>query len=154
MQFTVNDQEAQAYLKKKIKQVQKIKGGEQPFVKVLSAVVFADIMSHFKTESGPGGPWVAWSQIYSEHMHLIGKGGNNLLQDTGRLRGSFFPTNTRVSSQGILWFNPAKTKSGFPYAAAHQEGGPKLPARPFMWLSEEAKDNISKQTLRFLEDES
>lgn len=153
MEFAINDEDAQKFLKKKIEKVAKIKGTDPKYVKVLSAVVFQDIMDHFKNEAGSEGPWKAWSKVYADHMAKIGKGGNKILQDTGRMRGAFQPTDSKTSSQGILWFNPAKTKTGFPYAAAHQEGGSKLPQRDFMWLSDLAKENIAEQTLRFLEDE-
>ncbi len=153
MEIAVNDEDAQKFLKKKIEKVKKIKGSDSKYVKVLSAVVFQDIMDHFKKEEGSEGPWKAWSDVYAKHMAQIGKGGNQILQDTGRLRGSFQPTDTKSSAQGILWFNPAKTSKGFPYAAAHQEGGSKLPQRDFMWLSDLAKENIAEQTLKFLEDE-
>ena len=110
-------------------------------------------MDHFKQEQGTGRvPWVKWSKSHRKAMERIGKGGNKILQDTGRLRGSFLPTQRRMSAEGILWFNPAKTKKGFPYAAAHQEGGEKLPARPFMWISDKTLDNIGAQTLKFLEE--
>lgn len=154
MDFTVNDKEAQSFLKKKLKQVKSIQAGEDSYVKLLSPVVFSDIISHFEKESGPEGPWKPWSKMYNEHMQAIGKGGNKILQDTGNLRQAFQPTNVKSSGRGILWFNPAKTQSGFPYAAAHDTGGPRLPKRSFMWLSAEARQNISKQTLKFLESEA
>lgn len=47
-------------------------------------------------------------------MKELGKGGNKILQDSGRLRNSFKPQNYRSVSEGILWFNNAQTKSGFP----------------------------------------
>jgi hypothetical protein len=53
-----------------------------------------------------------------------------------------------------LWFNDARTKDGYPYAAGHDKGtaaGKKQ--RDFMWLSDKAMDKISQQTLQFMIDE-
>jgi hypothetical protein len=84
-------------------------------------------------------------------MEQIGKSGNKILQDTGRLRQTFVPTNYRAVSGGIVFFNPAKTKSGFPYAAAHDEGFAKGgKKREFMWLSEIAMEEISDSALNWL----
>jgi hypothetical protein len=67
------------------------------------------------------------------------------------LRQSFIPTNVRAVSDGILWFNNAKTKNNFPYAFAHNTGGPKLPKRDFMWISNGALADIEQQVIKFLE---
>lgn len=123
---------------------------QDAYVKTISVFVFQDVMDHFKKERGSTGKWKAWSSIYEKHMASIGKAGNNILQDTGRLRNSFTPGMYRKTTAGLEWYNPAKTKGGFPYAAAHDEGGPKLPKRDFMWLSQSALDKISEATLEFL----
>lgn len=152
-EFTVNNEEAQAAIKQILEQQKKVAGADRGFSALLSSVVFADIMSHFKNQEGSEGPWAAWSKVHADHMGKLGKSGNRILQDTGRLRQSFLPTNYRSVNDGILWFNPAKTAKGFPYAAAHDEGGPKLPKRDFMWLSDEALGRIEDVTLKFLEEE-
>ena len=151
-EFALHDKEAQAFLKKLIKKKEAISKGQQEYVSLLSAIVYSDIIDHFEHERGSEGPWKEWSKAYRAHMQAIGKEGNRILQDTGRLRQSFMPTNWKLTTEGILWFNPAKTRSGFPYAAAHDEGGKKLPKRDFMWLSDQARERISDQTLEFLED--
>lgn len=119
---------------------------------IISATVFQDIIDHFQQEEGPDGPWNEWSVSYRKQMERIGKGNNRILQDTGRLRNSFTPGNYRAQSDGVLFFNPAKTKRGFPYAAAHDEGGPKLPQRRFMWLSDAALENVAERTLAWVID--
>jgi len=53
----------------------------------------------------------------------------------------------------LLWFNDAKTKSGAPYAAIHDKGLGKQAKRDFMWLSNDAMEKISEQTLQFMLDE-
>jgi phage gpG-like protein len=151
-EFAFEDKDAQKFLKKMMKNASDVTKKTKQYVDLLSIVVFQDIMKHFASETGSKGAWAKWSDVYRDHMQKIGKGGNKILQDTGRLRGSFIPTNYRVNSDAIVWFNPAKTKSGFPYAAAHDEGGPKLPQRDFMYLSDEAREKIEEQTLKFLEE--
>lgn len=119
---------------------------------IISATVFQDIIDHFKAEEGPEGSWDDWSPSYSDFMERIGKGGNKILQNTGRLRNSFQPSNYRAQSGGVLFFNPATTSEGFPYAAAHDTGGKKLPQRKFMWMSKNAMEQLGAQTLEWLLD--
>lgn len=119
---------------------------------VISANVFKDIIDHFSEEEGEDGPWTDWSSSYVQQMFSKGKSGNRILQDTGRLRNSFKPSNYRAEEAGILFFNNAATKGGFPYAAAHDIGGPKLPQRKFMWLSDMAMESIAEQTLKWITD--
>ena len=68
-----------------------------------------------------------------------------------RLRNSFKPQNWRTTKDSIVWFNDARTSKGFPYAFAHNEGGPKLPKRDFMWLDDDAINDIENQLVKFLE---
>ncbi len=125
--------------------IKKIGRTSNDFMVLLNAIVFKDVIRHFETESGPAGRWQAWSARYAKKR----KGGK-ILQDTGKLRNAFKPTNFRKDDNGIVWFNDAKTKKGFPYAFAHDTGGPKLPKRSFMWLSNDAIKQIESDTLEFL----
>ena len=149
-EIVIHDEAAQKFLTRALEKAKEAKDGGRAYAAALSSVVFADVISHFEQETGSEGPWDPWSKVYADHMGKIGKGGNKILQDTGRLRQAFLPTNYRKVSEGILWFNPAKTKSGFPYAYAHNEGGPKLPQRDFMYLSDEATDRIAEVTLNYV----
>lgn len=121
------------------------------FGSVISAVVFKDVMTHFEDEKGPDGRWKAWSKSYANHMRSIGKGNNKILQDSGRLRQSFLPSNFKAQSDGILFYNKAKV-DGFPYAAAHDQGGKKLPQRKFMWLSDKGMNSVVKAVESWLMD--
>lgn len=123
----------------------------QDVIDIMGAVVFKDVIQHFEREEGPDGRWTGWSPSYAAFMASIGRSGNQILQFSGRLRNSFQPTNVRRTSDGLAWFNNAKTASGFPYAAAHNEGGARLPARKFMWLSDEALSSLEGQILKYLE---
>ena len=131
------------------KNILKVTGYDTDFGKALGAVVYKDVIDHFEFEQGEKGPWKWWSDVYADHMARVGKGGNKILQDSGRLRNNFKPGNFRRQPEGLEWFNDAKTKGGFPYAYAHDEGGPKLPKRDFMWASARLMDNVSRITLAF-----
>lgn len=157
----------------------KAKKIQAKYVGLLSAIVFKDIIRHFEQQQGSEGPWKKWSKSYqaaiagkiafrkvngktvpfnpkeSEKVLLPPRKPGKILQDTGFMRQSFKPKNSRIlgNNEGILWYNNAKTKSGFPYAAAHDKGGDLLPKRDFMWISESALNSIAFQTLEFLTDE-
>jgi phage gpG-like protein len=148
-----DDQEVKEFLRAVDKNLKNIKDGHRKYTGLLSAIVYQDIMEHFENEAGSNGPWKQWSKFHRERMQEIGKGGNKILQDSGRLRNNFKPTKVKKTKEGFLWFNDAKTKKGFPYAAAHDNGGSKLPKRDFMWLSEKAMGRIEIETLQFMLDE-
>lgn len=123
------------------------------YLDLLASIAFRDIIRHFQSEEGPEEAWEPWSEIYEAHMIKIGKGGNKILQDTGNLRQQNQPANRRKVQDGVLFFNPAKTKGGFPYAFAHdnnEQPRKKLPRRPFMWLSENALEDMAQNTLKFI----
>ena len=148
-----DDKAVRDFLSNMEKKLKAVKGGDRKYVGLLSSIVFRDINQHFQDEQGSQGKWKAWSPTYQEHMQRTGYAGNKILQFNGRLRQNFKPSSVRSNSEGILWFNDAVTKSGFPYAHAHNEGGSKLPKRDFMWLSESALVEIEKQTLQFMLEE-
>lgn len=146
---TFNDKRVQDLLRKIDNNVKDAKG-KKKFYAFLGIEVFADIMDHFEKEEGPGKPWDERSPKYKDLVES--KGFTKILQITGNLRKGFTPIkaggNIQENSQGILWENRQQTKNGFPYAAAHDAGGPKLPARPFMWLSEERLKKMSTLVLK------
>lgn len=148
------DKKTRQWLDSLNKSVKEVALAKKHYAEMVSAIVFQDIMDHFEKQMGSKGKWQRWSDAYNEHMIKKGKGANNILQDTGRLRQSFTPTNYRRKNAKIVWYNNAKTARGFPYAAAHDEGGGKLPKRDFMWLSKDAREEISKSTLKFIEDQT
>ena len=117
---------------------------------IISSNVFKDVIDHFETEEGSVGNWAAWSDAYQNHMEKIGRSGNKILQFSGKLRQNFTPKKYRSVPGGILFYNNAKTKSGFPYAWAHNEGEGDLPTRDFMWLSEIAMRDVASQVSLWL----
>ena len=149
----LKDKTVQDFIKNMDKRLKDIKGGKRKYTGLLSAIVFKDVQSHFTAEEGPKGPWAKWSPSYVEQLKKAGRAGNKKLQYTGKLRQNFKPTDVKSSARGILWFNDAVTKSGYPYAAGHNDGDGQLPQREFMWLSGSALDDINVQTLQFMIDE-
>lgn len=147
------DKELRKFLQNMDSRLKEVKDGKKKYLGLMSAIVFADVIDHFEKEQGPDGKWNPWSKIYKEHLDEIGRSGNRILQFDGKLRQSFKPTNVKSSSSGITWFNNAKTSKGFPYAAAHNDGGGRLPQREFMWSSQAALEKMSGQTLAFILDE-
>lgn len=151
--IVLDNAEAKALLQDLSRRVDMITDHDKKVIGLLSAIVYRDVIDHFTQQQGADGPWKPWSSPYAKFMASIGKGGNGILMDTGRLRNAFKPTNVRSTSEGILWFNDAKTSKGFPYAFAHDEGGPRLPQRQFFWLSDGAMSDIEEAIVRFLEEE-
>jgi hypothetical protein len=149
-QFVFDDKDMRDFFGKINSRLEKVKDGKSEYVGLLSAIVFKDVMDHYEKEQGSKGSWKPWSKSYKDHMQKIGRAGNQILQFDGKLRQNFLPTNWKSVSDGIYWFNNAKTKSGYPYAAAHDDGSGRLPQRDFMWLSDKAIDSMSEQTLMFM----
>lgn len=145
-EFNFDDEQWQSFLKKlniKWKDIQKRK----EFGALVSSIAFSDIIQHFEKEVGPDGKWKGWSEVYRQHMNRIGKGGNKILQDTGRLRGSLMPGGKgkhRSSAEGVTLYTKVQ------YAAAHQDGSDNMPARPFMWLSSNGMERLIKATGNWL----
>lgn len=140
-----DDEELRKFIESVISKTKNLEK-QKEIVGAISAIVFRDVMQHFADEQGPNGKWKAWSKIYADHMKQIGRGGNKLLQWSGRLRQTFQPTKYKIQPHAVTWFNNAKTKAGFPYAFAH-DTGEGVPERSFMWLSNQSMETITKIVL-------
>jgi phage gpG-like protein len=100
--------------------------------------------------------WRGWSELYGKHIQMMGRGGNKKLQFSGRLRQTITPESWRSNAVGILFYDNAKTKKGFPYAEAHDQGGSmngRPPKRSFMWLSNTGMDGIVDKVNRWLSED-
>ncbi len=98
---------------------------------------FKDIISHFTNETGPDGGWVPHAPATAKRRGPNAK----LLQDTGNLRRNFTPSNIKNKDRNsILFFNPT------PYGGIHDRGSKErnVPQREFMWLSDEAQEDMLK----------
>jgi len=150
VEIEFDSEAAEKWLDNIIHNTESAKRANKAYADALSIFVYRDVLEHFERETAPEGPWAAWSKAYDRHMKKIGKGSNKILQDSGRLRNTFTPDSRDEKKGGIVWYNNAKTASGFPYAAAHNEGGPTLPKREFMWLSDSALDKMAEASLTFI----
>ena len=144
--ITIDDKEVRKLIEGLIKNVGEISQRGKRYVGLLSSIVLRDVVDHFAKQEGPDGKWAPWSNRYRKYMASIGKGGNLILSDTGKLRQGWQPERYRLVSDGILWFNPVE------YAAQHDEGIRPYPQRKFTWISKNATNEIERQTALFVED--
>lgn len=93
-----------------------------------------DVVNHFNRSEGPNNKWLPLK-------HRDGKP----LMDTGLLRNS---TRFKVGKNHVLLFNNTK------YGKYHQYGASKifLPQRKWMWISELARNRMTKVYLNILMD--
>lgn len=124
-----------------------------------NTVGFANVIKHFSDEEGPTGSWNPRAQSTNNFYDAVSSGrrkppkgipkgafssGNKLLQMTGKMRQSLLPSNvTDLSKDSIMFF------TNHPYSRAHDEGNTKtnLPARSFMWLSDQAQETMAEVVL-------
>lgn len=143
---------------------------------IIAATVFQNIMKHFEEEMGPDGPWEKWSKSYMQSIaglvafrrvqgrtiaitddKFLSKNKpprkpGKKLQASGRLRNSFKPRSWRAENVGIVFFNKAQTKDGFPYAAHHDKGPSAANGKPrtFMFLDKEGMENLADRVAKWL----
>lgn len=110
------------------------------FYKTASEIGFQDIIKHFRDEQGPTKKWRPLSETTKSMRKQTDP---KILQDSGDLRGSIMPIFTN---------RKAEIGTNLNYGKLHQEGGTvafkgknrKVPARPFIWISDSASDRILK----------
>ncbi len=126
------------------------------------AFAFQDIISHFRDEQGPDGAWAPRSGTTQARYAMIQSGQwkpprgaragsfnptNKLLQLTGNLRKSLLPTEgeiKNIGSDGVMLFSNTE------YSGRHDRGGGGIPARPFMWLSEQVQEKMVNTVLQLI----
>jgi len=123
---------------------------------------FKDIIDHFEKEEGTQGKWEPRADSTQAMYAAISSGrrkppaggragsydpGNKLLQLTGKTRQSILPgvVSIRPKSVHAIVIEAKTAYSGF-----LDEGTSKMPARPFMWISGGAHDDISAMVLDLL----
>ncbi len=147
VKISIDSKHTEELLTRLGKNVEEISGRGKRYVGLLSAIVYRDLIEHFERQEGPEGRWAPWSEGYKRYLARVGKSGNMILIDTGRLRQGWQPSRYRLTEGGVLWFNPVS------YGANHEEGIG-VPRRRFAWLSDRAVKEIEKQTARFVEDKA
>lgn len=148
--ITFRSDKAEKFFRQLQRNVDDISEHEKSFWGAIGARALRDVIDHFEKESGPDGPWKSWSKVYAERSKKLGF--SKKLQRSGRLRQTnMIAFDGARRKEGILIHNPAKIKkTGFPYALAHNEGGPILPQRKFMWLSQKAANDIAAITAAYV----
>lgn len=115
---------------------------------------FADIIDHFRAESGPDTIWPERAESTQIAYQKISSGqwqaprgaaagaydpGNLLLQLTGKLRKSLLRNPQAIKKIGK---DAIKVFSNVEYSGRHDRGEG-VPKREFMWLSDRAKERMA-----------
>lgn len=97
-------------------------------------------VERFTTKTAPNGaPWRPWSPRYARTRHA---GHSLLVSDSHLIR----------SIQQLVSGGTVAVGSNLVYAAAHQFGTPRIPARPYLGLSEDDRQRIEDIAVQFLDD--
>ena len=127
---------------------------QSPLFRALKRPMKDDQRNHQKLKMGPDGPWPARSKLTKERGRFKRKGASGV---TTRKR--LAPNLLGKLSTSISLASSARNviaASKIPWSMVHQEGGKVgrgsvLPARPFMWMSEDflklATDQIGDRLL-------
>lgn len=116
-------------LRKRLQKMRDNLSNPSPTMSKVAILMHKDVMNHFGKEEGDTGSWTPLK-------YRKGKA----LQDTGRLRNSIKPNNTK--DQAIVGTNVV-------YAATHNYGRDNIPQRKFLWLSKEIQKQITDILGRF-----
>lgn len=123
-------------LRKRLQKMRENLTNPSPTMQKVSILMHKDVMDHFGKESDEKNKWVPLK-------YKRKRGGSaRILQDTGRMRSSISPSNTKED---------AIVGTGIVYAATHQYGDSNrnIPQRKFLWLSKEIKEQITKLVGKF-----
>lgn len=104
-------------------------------MEVIATKGWKDVIDHFQNEEGPGGTWPGLK--YTRR-----RGGNKVLQDTGRLRIS--------NRWRVVGGDEAHVYNNVAYANYHNKGTSRIPQRKFMWISDKSKLSMIKTLLRWI----
>lgn len=115
----------------------------------ISEIMLSDISQHFEDEEGPGGvPWADLADSTKEARRKKGHWPGQKLQVQGRgsgLLGSLQPQHDSRSASVTTnkVYGPAHQYGlGARSVVGSQRSMPPIPARPFMYLSADAKQEI------------
>lgn len=139
LQFDIQDKAVNARLSKVISKVR----NKLPFFKKTQIIMLRDIQKHFQEKKGSGGPWPPVSKPYALWKSKQGKSPENILVFSGELRKSIVGRATN---------NEASVGTNIEYASRHQFGEGNLPKREFLWLSENARNQIMNELSKHIMD--
>lgn len=112
----------------------------------------ADQRDHAKRQEGPSGPWTSRAPLtQSRRGRMTGRGTGKPSRRRARKILGRLPTalTSKATRTGVSIISRAK------FSAVHQDGGTagngaKIPARPFLWASQEALEAIGFVVSRHL----
>lgn len=109
-------------------------------------IAISDIREHFEEEEDPEGrAWDEWAESYEMTAAFENVG---ILRKTEDLFFAAIDPSSYTVLRSGLYFDP----SGLPeYWVYHQEGTGKIPARPFIGLSEEAQIAIEELFFQWMQ---
>ena len=111
-------------LKERLQKMRNNLTNPSPTMSKVAMLMYKDVLDHFGKTQGDKGSWTPLK-------YRKGKP----LQDTGRLRLSIRPDNTK---------DTASVGSDLDYAATHNYGRDNIPQRKFLWISKEMREQITK----------
>ena len=121
----------------------------RPLMKSIAGIFASSTEENFKNEGRPD-KWTDLADITKENRRKQHKYPGQILQVEGNLASS---VNTQYDE------NSAVIGSNLPYAAIHQLGGQagrnkkvKIPARPYLHLTDDDFDEILYETKKYLSD--
>ena len=122
----------------------------RPLMKNIAGILAYSVEENFKNEGRPD-KWTDLSEITKNKRRELHKYPGQILQVSGQLASS---VNTQYDD------NSAVIGSNLPYAAIHQLGGQagrnkkvKIPARPYINLTDDDFDEILHETQKYLKDD-
>lgn len=119
-------------IQKQLTELQRRNTDLTPVMQRAATLMQGDVFRHFQNEEGESGHWKALKSATVKYKAK--HGWSMMLQNTGRLRQSNYPSGGKDYAQ-IL--------NDTIYAATHQFGRDKIPQREFLWVSDPAMEKIS-----------
>ncbi len=121
----------------------------RPVMADVSEVMLESVRDNLDKGRGPGGPWPQLAAATILRRQLQGKWPGKMLQVSGTLKNTITPGH---DGRSAFVTAPAR------YAAIHHLGGQagrggkvNIPARPFMYLDDEAQNEVYATLSRHLE---
>jgi phage gpG-like protein len=114
-------------------------------MKEIGDIVVEDIRHRISTlkQSPEGEAWSPWADSTAKARQRKGNAALGLLVDSGTLLRS-------ITSQVIGSHHTVQIGTNVPYAGYLNDGTPKMPARPFLGVSERAQHDINEVMKQYL----
>ena len=119
---------------------------QKKFFKLAAVAIYKDVIGHFEKERGPDGKWkrFKWPDGKIRNTRPTKRGGNKMLQDTGRLKGSIVP---------FVESGAAGARTNLEYAGFHNDGTSKIPKREFAYVDDATMTKLEDYLAQAITDE-